>query len=85
MHWHVHIVSSSTASNSQEHSYLHVAIGCFRLTAACILACRVRVRQAMLQVCVDNLKIEVDVAVGARENPPVTNTVSNMVEVKICV
>ena len=34
-----------------------------------------------LQVRVDNLKIEADVAVGARGNPSVTNTFRNMAEV----
>ena len=35
-----------------------------------------------LQVRVDNLKIEADVAVGARGNPSVANTFRNMAEVR---
>lgn len=51
------------------------------VTCLCCLSCRVGVEVATLQVRVDNLKIEADVAVGSRGNPSVTNTVRNMTEV----
>ena len=36
---------------------------------------------ATVQVRMDNLKIEADIAVGSRGNPTVTNTFRNMAEV----
>lgn len=38
---------------------------------------------ATVQVRMDNLKIEADIAVGSRGNPSVTNTFRNMAEVSL--
>jgi len=43
--------------------------------------CRVGMDTATVQVRMDNLKIEADIAVGSRGNPSVTNTFRNMAEV----
>ena len=43
--------------------------------------CRVGMDTATVQVRMDNLKIEADIAVGSRGNPTVTNTFRNMAEV----
>ena len=39
---------------------------------------------ATVQVRVENLKVEADIAVGSRGNPTVTNTLRNMAEVIKC-
>ncbi len=45
--------------------------------------CRVGMDTATVQVRMDNLKIEADIAVGSRGNPSVTNTFRNMAEVSL--
>lgn len=47
-----------------------------------MVLCRVGIEMATVEVRMDNLKIEADVAVGERGNPTVTNTVLNIGEVR---
>lgn len=46
-----------------------------------MLCCRVGIEVAAVEVRMENLKVEADIAVGSRGNPTVTNTMLNMVEV----
>ena len=48
-----------------------------------VYKCRAGMDLATVQVRMDNLKIEADIAVGSRGNPSVTNTFRNMAEVSL--
>ena len=43
---------------------------------------RVGIEMATVEVRMENLKVEADIAVGKRGNPTVTNTLLNMAEVR---
>lgn len=49
-----------------------------------MLHCRVGIELSSVEVRFDNLKIEADIAVGARGNPTVTNSFRNLAEVRAC-
>ena len=46
------------------------------------LHCRVGIELSSVEVRFDNLKIEADIAVGARGNPTVTNSFRNIAEAR---
>ena len=46
-----------------------------------IFLCRAGIDLATVEVRMDKLKVDAQVAVGSRGNPTVTNTVRNMAEV----
>ena len=48
-----------------------------------VYICRAGMDLATVQVRMDNLKIEADIAVGSRGNPSVTNTFRNLAEVSL--
>ncbi len=59
---------------------LHVS-----LTLMYVAFCRAGIDLATVEVRMDKLKVEADIAVGSRGNPTVTNTLRNMAEVMTCI
>ena len=52
------------------------------LIAAVTCLCRAGIDLATVEVRMDKLKVEADIAVGSRGNPSVTNTMRNLAEVR---
>lgn len=50
--------------------------------AAMTCLCRAGIDLATVEVRMDKLKVEADIAVGSRGNPSVTNTMRNLAEVR---